>query len=289
MNIEDIEKKIKKDISDAIKEFLTANLPDYKEEGNSETEKYEKNFFALMNVLEKNIITKPRQVHYSQELVKKIKTEFPPELCSLIKLFENKFIKGENVKGYLSKKAFDAQFQDILFNQWGIKHLHLTNREAKNIAEMGNNRSDFLLFCIVNNNDVYFLDVRKHPKGSGFTPLEFLNIIYNNDLMDKIGASKVDGVIEVCNEIKSDADIYKLYKYNINHCMFMFNGECYMFGLGVSCTGNKTEHTLQLCRMNRIIFKIAHKYGDKYKGFELTLNTHLGNIILENSSNKIPI
>lgn len=71
--------------------------------------------------------------------------------------------------------------------------------------------------------------------------------------------------------------------------MFMFHGECYMIGFGVSCAGNKTEHTLKLCTMNKIISEISRKYGDKYKGFELTLDGHLGNIILAGEANKIPI
>ena len=38
-------------------------------------------------------------------------------------------------KGYLSKKAFDVEFKDILLNQWGIKHLHLTDKEANRILK----------------------------------------------------------------------------------------------------------------------------------------------------------
>lgn len=284
-----VEQRIKKDISVAIEKFLINNLPGYRGEGILDDEKYEKNFFALMNVLEKNVIAVPRKVHYSQELNEKIKNEFSPELCDLIKLFETKFSKGENIKGYLSIKAFDADFKDILFNHWNIKHLHLIRKEAKNIKEMENNRSDYLLFCIIHDQDVYFLDVRKHPKGSGFTAFEFLNIIYNNKWMDMIGAHKVEEVIEVYPKINSDDDIFELYKNNINCSMFMFHGECYMIGFGVSCAGNKTEHTLQLCTMNKRISKISRTYGDKYRGFELTLDGHLGNIILEGEANKISI
>lgn len=109
-----------------------------------------------MNVIGKNVINIPRKVHYSRELIKKMNEEFSKELCDLIKLFEKKFDKGESVKGYLSKKAFDVEFKDILLNQWGIKHLHLTDKEANSIEEMKNNRSNILLFFIVDNQDVYF-------------------------------------------------------------------------------------------------------------------------------------
>ncbi len=284
-----VESRIKVDISSAIEDFLKKNLPDYHGKETSDIKKYEENFLALMNVLDKNIIITPRKVHYSRELMKKIENEFSPELCGLIELFEEKFNMGENIKGYLSKMAFDAHFQDILFNQWGIKHLHLSDKEAKNISELKNNRSDYLLFCIINNEDVYFLDVRRHPKGSGFTPLEFLNIIYNNNWMDKIGAHKIEDALEVFPKIETNDDIYTFYKHNINYSMFMFNDECFMFGWGVSSTGNKVEHTIQLCNTNKKIQKISREYGDKYKGFELTLDGHLGNVIFDEPVNKIVI
>ena len=167
-----------------------------------------------MNVIGKNVINIPRKVHYSRELIK----------------------KGESVKGYLSKKAFDVEFKDILLNQWGIKHLHLTDKEANSIEEMKNNRSNILLFFIVDNQDVYFLDVRKHPKGAGFITLEVLSIVYNN-------RSK----------------------------------------------GHKMDYSIILCELNRKISQISCKYGDRYAGFELTLDGHFGNVILEGSGNKIPI
>ena len=37
------------------------------------------------------------------------------------------------------------------------------------------------------------------------------------------------------------------------------------------------------------ISQISCKYGDRYAGFELTLDGHFGNVILEGSGNKIPI
>ena len=77
---------------------------------------------------------------------------------------------------------------------------------------MKNNRSNILLFFIVDNQDVYFLDVRKHPKGAGFITLEVLYIVYNNRWMEKIGARKVEGIIDLQPEIDSNEELYKLYK-----------------------------------------------------------------------------
>ena len=229
-----------------------------------------------MNVIGKNVINIPRKVHYSRELIKKMNEEFSKELCDLIKLFEKKFDKGESVKGYLSKKAFDVEFKDILLNQWGIK-------------EMKNNRSNILLFFIVDNQDVYFLDVRKHPKGAGFITLELLYIVYNNRWMEKIGARKVEGIIDLQPEINSNEELYKLYKNSINCNMLKFGNEVYRMGWGVSSKGHKMDYSIILCELNRKISQISCKYGDRYAGFELTLDGHFGNVILEGSGNKIPI
>ena len=192
-------------------------------------------------------------------------------------------------KGYLSKKAFDVEFKDILLNQWGIKHLHLTDKEANSIEEMKNNRSNILLFFIVDNQDVYFLDVRKHPKGAGFITLELLYIVYNNRWMEKIGARKVEGNIDLQPEINSNEELYKLYKNSINCNMLKFGNEVYMMGWGVSSEGHKMDYSIILCELNRKISQISCKYGDRYAGFELTLDGHFGNVILEGSGNKILI
>ena len=192
-------------------------------------------------------------------------------------------------KGYLSKKAFDVEFKDILLNQWGIKHLHLTDKEANSIEEMKNNRSNILLFFIVDNQDVYFLDVRKHPKGAGFITLEVLYIVYNNRWMEKIGARKVEGIIDLQPEIDSNEELYKLYKNGINYNILKFGNEVYMMGLGVSSKGHKMDYSIILCELNRKISQISCKYGDRYAGFELTLDGHFGNVILEGSGNKILI
>lgn len=284
-----VEKMIKRDISVEIANYLTNNLPCYEKKNIDDEKTYETNFLHLMNVIGKNVINIPRKVHYSRELIKKMNEEFPKELCDLIKLFEKKFDKGESVKGYLSKKAFDVEFKDILLNQWGIKHLHLTDKEANSIEEMKNNRSNILLFFIVDNQDVYFLDVRKHPKGAGFITLEVLYIVYNNRWMEKIGARKVEGIIDLQPEIDSNEELYKLYKNDINCNMLKFGNEVYRMGWGVSSKGHKMDYSIILCELNRKISQISCKYGDRYAGFELTLDGHFGNVILEGSGNKIPI
>ena len=249
-----VEKMIKRDISVEIANYLTNNLPCYEKKNIDDEKTYETNFLHLMNVIGKNVINIPRKVHYSRELIKKMNEEFPKELCDLIKLFEKKFDKGESVKGYLSKKAFDVEFKDILLNQWGIKHLHLTDKEANSIEEMKNNRS-----------------------------------VYNNRWMEKIGARKVEGIIDLQPEIDSNEELYKLYKNGINYNMFKFGNEVYMMGLGVSSKGHKMDYSIILCELNRKISQISCKYGDRYAGFELTLDGHFGNVILEGSRNKIPI
>ena len=154
---------------------------------------------------------------------------------------------------------------------------------------MKNNRSNILLFFIVDNQDVYFLDVRKHPKGAGFITLEVLSIVYNNRWMEKIGARKVEGIIDLQPEIDSNEELYKLYKNGINYNMFKFGNEVYMMGWGVSSEGHKMDYSIILCELNRKISQISCKYGDRYAGFELTLDGHFGNVILEGSGNKIPI
>ena len=41
------------------------------------------------------------------------------------------------------------------------------------------------------------------------------------------------------------------------------------------------DYSIILCELNRKISQISCKYGDRYAGFELTLDGHFGNVILE--------
>ena len=193
-----VEKMIKRDISVEIANYLTNNLPCYEKKNIDDEKTYETNFLHLMNVIGKNVINIPRKVHYSRELIKKMNEEFPKELCDLIKLFEKKFDKGESVKGYLSKKAFDVEFKDILLNQWGIKHLHLTDKEKT-----------------INLYDYYLNLTNSNTLAKFYYKFKFGNDILEYEYQKDKPQNLVSEVVKINNKLIAEYD-YLTNKFELN-------------------------------------------------------------------------
>lgn len=195
-----------------------------------------------LNFKEKLIIPFPRTVIFSKELNTKINNNiFTPETKELIFHFKNLFEKGSNINNHLSKSIFSGIQQDILFNNWNIKHIHLNKKEANSKEEMRENRGDFLLFCIIIENFVFFLDVREHPHDAGFTSYSFLEIIFNNDWMQYIGFYELNDIIDITFKVTDDSDIYKLYNAHVN-IVFKFGNKFFIHVNGVRSSGDKGKN-----------------------------------------------
>ncbi len=270
-----IESSIKQDIYNKVVMCLLKNDYEYKHDGNTEKEKYEGSILALLNAIDKSVPPLHYKVHYSKELSHKMADEFDEKINSLIKLFETKFTNGANIELSLSRKVFDSQFYDVLYNVWNIKHLHLCDKEITNKSQMKNNRSPYLLFFVNNNDNIYFLDVRNHPKADEFVSRSFLDILKSNNWLDIIGVEELVEAIDFRPNISNDKELYKLYTNNINASLFNLGGRIYMLLNAISTKGNRISHTHTLIRINRQIDIIAQNYT-KYVGFDLTLNDVFG-------------
>jgi len=220
----------------------------------------DKNDFGIileyLNFKEKLITPLPRTVIFSKELNTKINNKiFISETKELIYYFKDLFEKGSDINNHLSKSIFSGIQQDILFNNWNIKHIHLNKKEANSKEEMGENRGDFLLFCIIIEKYVFFLDVREHPHGAGFTSYSFLEIISNNGWMQYIGFSELNDIIDITFKVTNDSDIYKLYNAHVN-IIFKLGNKFFIHVNGVRSSGDKGKN---VDRASEIILHIKNK------------------------------
>ncbi|WP_249593622.1 hypothetical protein [Peribacillus frigoritolerans] len=132
--------------------------------------------YGLLNLKEKVIIPKRRKVNYSKELLtKNMDTEYKTYLGQI----ELKFSNGDNINPYLGKGSFRPFSKDLMLYDWGIYHLHL-NKEVYNKDFII--RSDYLLFFMIKDKNVYFIDVTKHqlPDRTEFAQQNLLKIIKRN-------------------------------------------------------------------------------------------------------------
>ncbi len=238
-------------------------------------------FLEYMNALGKRIIPKPRKVIYSKELQKNIDNksfsenghplslENAQNVVNLILHFQQLFENGTDINNHLSTQIFTSKRQDILFNTWNIKHIHLNKTEASSKSAMRNNRADYLLFCVIEDDDVFFLDVRHHPNGDEFSSYSFLQIAFNNKWMNHLGFMEIGSnyvPYSMQPNVTNDKDIYELYSNRLN-LAFDFEGHGFMsIATGITGSGDKRANVLYLNQLKKRIWKLPFSEDD-YVGF----------------------
>lgn len=117
------------------------------------------------------IVPCKRKVIYSQEF------SSPREYQQAINEFVQKVEMGKDVSPYMSTNMRNLSNNDLLLNDWGIHHFHLTRRfNADGTAK----RSDYQIFAYVTHTTMYFLQVYPHNMPYVYSKQELLKIIYRN-------------------------------------------------------------------------------------------------------------
>lgn len=191
-----------------------------------------------LNIRQKLISTNIRKVHISNELKKR---SIPKETKDICVELNAKFQKGDDVNPHLSKLIFKSDKPDLLLNDWRLHHIHLSNKK-KNKSDFFFKRADFLLFALVGENNVYFIDIVGHKTTNVFSRKDLLRIINNN--WPEILEPRVMS-INGSGSTYSDEDIDELRKAGIN-AVIEIDGKCILSpGGGTSSVGTNFHHTMQ--------------------------------------------
>ena len=137
----------------------------------------------------RRVSSTPRQVHFSSEIHASLGQLFREpdaskkgaalEAWGTVFYLNHLFMEGRTVTHYLSKSILNTKTKDALLFDYGIHHLHL-NRQLDKSGFV--KRSDYLLFAIVSDTDVYFVDIRPHsdPDNLLWVRQDLLNIVQSN-------------------------------------------------------------------------------------------------------------
>jgi len=252
---------------------------------NKNNEKFSLRVIALMNVFEKLVPIRKSKVWISDILEQKIiRKDFSEELISKINEFIVYFEQGESINSNLSRNTFNSDSWDYILNAWNIRHLHLSWRTEFDDASMKKNRADYLLFFIFDDDNVYFIDVKEHPKGSGFSKFEFLETIERNNWIHCTPFKIIEGVIDMQPVITSNEDIYTCMKNSIN-VSFKINNKFYIPILGIASSGNKMNHTQYLIDINKKINMFSNQ-AFKFLDFQLVMKNDIFGYIFFEKDNK---
>ena len=146
---------------------------------------------SYFEMLERHIMPKPRKVYWSRELRRSLKQlaliqdherrERAQKAISAVYELHRRLTCGGDVTPFLSKSIKHSPLKqkrrDGMLWSYGMHHFHLSpkTRQPGFVC-----RSDFLLFAIVRESQVYFVDVRRHPKGPEWVQPDLLDIVLAN-------------------------------------------------------------------------------------------------------------
>lgn len=215
----------------------------------------------------RRIVPKPREVHFSKEIHSSLgrlaretdseKRDKALEARRTVFALRHYFVNGEDVTRFLSRRVEKTTSTDGMLWDFGMHHFHLCRRREHSGTFV--ERSDYLLFAIIADDAVYFVDVRRHhdPEGLGWVRQDLLCIVYSN----------WPALVE-CRELRgvtgdklTDQEKQLLRKRNLNHVTDLGDKVIGPIGWGVTGTGSSVW-----CRLwgDKLIHEI--KQHERYFG-----------------------
>ncbi|QYF82346.1 hypothetical protein KY492_25975 [Brevibacterium sp. PAMC21349] len=210
---------------------------------------------ALFNLQDKTVSIMRRSVHISNELRAK---EIEKPYNDYLKQIRNKFKNGKDINPHLSTMSVKPLKKDLLLYDWGIHHLHLNNKlNDKGFIE----RSDYILFFVLKEDNVYFIDVTKHKleDRTEFSQQHLLGIVKRNwaHLLEPFKAKGFPGLSE-----KIDDKSHSLLRNSGVATLVEVDGEVFgLIGGGISTAKTNITHT----RKTQEIFRSLRSLEDNLR------------------------
>lgn len=199
-------------------------------------------FVIYLNFIERLITKQARKVHLSKHLKKQIKkSNFGNALTSLFQEIEH----GEDLSRYLStgiQHALPSETQnshrdrDLMLNNWGIHHLHISNEDHPKHGKKFSGRSDDLLFGMFTPSDAYLIGVFSH---GNWANRECLEIVYDN--WPDEGLLHISQNMSELSWNPTSQDVASLREISANSC-FEYKGKVFYPKNSVTMSGHVSAH-----------------------------------------------
>ncbi|OAA84682.1 hypothetical protein [Clostridium ljungdahlii] len=242
-----------------------------------EQDSTDKLLINYLNALNRTITIKKRNVFISDNIKKIIYyNKLDKKYINALLKFKNNFENGIDMNGHLSANIYYADLfsnkdnkiynksRDYLLDDWGIYHIHLNEKDAGNEKQMhgktNGNRSKYLLFVKVTNNEVYFIDILYHNEKNVFSRMELVetldrnwHFLLENNLQPKTFVPKLND--KEINDKRKKGD-YLLYN---------INGKTYIpIGGGLTSAGTNIVHTMKADNILEDMIDIEKYFRNSY-------------------------
>ena len=199
-----------------------------------------------LEMLNRRITPIPRKAHFSEEIHKSLgklrqqadteQREAAADAWGAVFLIRHLLVEGKNVNCFLSKRIESATGErsiDPLLWDFGMHHFHLSKEvEQDGFVE----RSDYLLFAIIAQEDVYFVDVRPHCDSLVWFRQDLLKIVYSN--WPELIESKI--IRGVKGTVLTDEEKQNLRRKNLNTAAQIGDNAIAPMGGGITTAGTST-------------------------------------------------
>lgn len=161
----------------------------------------------------------------------------PPEYQKGLSNLEEVLKNGGDISPYLSKDVEKLK-NDLMFNDWGVLHLHLGEELESNNKYI--KRTGPLLFLYFKGENVYFINIFQHQD---WTKKEVLQIMYSNwPVLIQPYIMKIDGFQGLHPEYTEDQHL-ELRKAGVTVMLELIdeNGEKFpiiLTGMGITTSGD---------------------------------------------------
>lgn len=147
--------------------------------------------FQYYNLIKRQIVAKPRRVLKSKEFI------CPPGYEKALHFFESCIQNGADLTPFMTQKIFNVAYNDMLLNDWGIYHFHLSRRLRED-GFVG--RSEYQIFAYVSEEAVYLLKVYRHDTKDLYSQQKMLRILEENwpEVIEKY---RIPGAIEIIQRL----------------------------------------------------------------------------------------
>lgn len=208
--------------------------------------------------LKKLLPVKPRTILYSKEFI------CPDECKDGLSLVEEAITNGANLVPFMSRQVINPKYNDLLLNDWGIYHFHLSTKKDKDGFIK---RSAWLLLAYIDENNAYFINVYPHNKPNLWTYQKMMEILYKNwpDVIEKF---HFKGISELSEKI-DDITYAKLRKANITTFVELGKGKVFaMLGGGYASDGSSTAAVREFDYWHNYLGKIELYIKEEYYNFK---------------------
>lgn len=219
------------------------------ENGSKNNNGNEKVILDFLDNRDRWVTQKKRNVIVSESLEKRLEKADWEKIKEDFEYMKQIFEQGNDVNYHLSKGIFNSTSRDYLLNALNIKHVHLSQKEAYSKSGMSQNRSKYLLFCIIDEDNVYCLDVIEHPETDEFFCYNLVKIAYESGWIEKLGLCLVEGNYvggSLNFEVTNDKDLTTLYTDCKINSPFEFDGKLFIGCNGIAASGDDVSNVQRL-------------------------------------------